>query len=281
MNVLALVFSLMLILAIGFYSRGDKCMSHRMLRNTYESYAKVARGMSNQSTSAYYNDVNGKRAVPPTGKKKDKQSEAKNEPKEIKINPPCSRINLCKLMDGNEQLYEVALITLRTLFNSILPEREDENKILDAMIEAIKKKESDACLESLCLGDEQLQNTYYLMLKGAKEYPTLLNYFKIEQSSSNLCCKHMSEEFLSIFFGKTIAEAMFAKIHNKKRTTPSQALVENVAKQQHQEVNAAYFALFSWACPDGGRNQTIACQDAQGGVALRKDLKLNHTVERL
>jgi hypothetical protein len=297
MNILGLVFSILLILAYGYYACWDKQGASSKLRNTYTAHEQVSRKILNSFESQVYASLG--RA--PSNPKKEKPTKVETEPEELEeptekspnLNRECACINLWPLIqEGREKnpiLYELAAKLIRTFYGSLsTQEKRFEYYFLDVLIESAKKacqNEELFSLEKVNLTDPDLQRTYYKMLKGTKRwdlrngigYPPLLDYVKAAPSGEKICVFHAHPDLITVLFNEKIAWKLYSEIHRKDPAVLTKDLIEKVSAETHHfSVDIDLLNLLQLGRPDHKEHKKVfLAEDTKSDVALRKNLFLD------
>lgn len=238
MNILPLVMSLLLIFACTFSLSLRKSTITQGVEKTYQAHMNASRKIRNSYESLCYEQMRSeaKEKQP----KEKQQNETPPQEKEIEqLNLACARLNLWPLLaDGIEKhtdLYETAAQLLGSLYSKHLFEKEArfEYCLLDALLDAARQSNTDPnnpriLLEKLSLKEFNvkplypLQTTYYHMLKGTKKssldqgYPSLLDYFALENKKSRICLHHASQEMVVGLFGSRAGPHIYAELQKSE-----------------------------------------------------------------
>jgi hypothetical protein len=234
MNILPTVMGLLLIFACTFTLSLRKATLAQPVEKTYQAHIQASRKILNSYESLCYERMRGEKKEKQDGNVKT----AAHREKQIEpLNLDCARLNLWPLLqDGKEKqpiLYETAAHLLRTFYASFLFEGQPrfEYCLLDALLEAAKLANNEPNttylpLEKLALKDWRvkplysLQTVYYRMLRGTKKhqegYPSLLEYFVIENKETHICMQHASAEMLTALFGPGAAAALFHELQESE-----------------------------------------------------------------
>lgn len=239
MNLQIFIFSLLLIVAYGYYSLADKHVASAKLRTHYVAYQKNYRTMLNQFQSNVYHHLPKAPKNTSTGKKPQEASpkeEEEEEEEDFSTTRACARLNLWPLIqDGKEahpHLYELFAKLIRTFYGSLNKNARFEYKFLDAWLQAASHLDlSSQGLENAHLATSDFQTLYYKMLKGSAGLPPLLEYVKIESSADKICVFHANQTQLSLLFPQNIAEKLYTKIHSKEGPRLSAELIERIASE--------------------------------------------------
>jgi hypothetical protein len=285
MNILGLVFSLLFLLGLGFHSMWNKYLGASRIHSAYIGHQRAHRKILEKYESQIYAEVRSK--------PKEKRNLAKNtkgeEPRSSKekakefpeINASCARINLYPLVaDGREAhpfLYELVAKTLRTFYSKQLfgKEKKMEYRLLDSILHAAQKEKTPV-LEKLHLKEQIL---YYKLLKGTKKwditaqqgYPSLLDYFSLDQTEKKICLYHAHQNLLSILFGEKGGKIVYNEL-NKKDTPPiTKEYLEHLCSEAHLvQPDAALFELIQFGHPHHEKLQlTFVSTDEKSQVFLR------------
>ena len=135
-------------------------------------------------------------------------------------------------------------------------------------------------MEKLIFKDQKLQNIWYKLLKGTKNYdfdkktgyPSILDFITVEENSHNnkICIKKAPKELLTALFSETIADQIWES--KKKLSIPKIKQILIDANFQNQPV---------WNILDFKHNshkkkvKTIVCRDKQTQITLRKNYQYN------
>lgn len=161
------------------------------------------------------------------------------EKKIEELNLACARLNLWPLIvDGIEKhqvLYETAAQILCAFYSRPLFDKEPrfEYCLLNALIEAARQANTDPnnshlLLEKLSLKSPNVkrlypfQFIYYRMLRGTKsvktdqDYPSLVDYFEIENKKSRVCLHHASPAMLAALFGPRAGAILYNEMQTSK-----------------------------------------------------------------
>lgn len=289
MNLLGLVFSLLLILTYGFYSTWDKQSTSARLRSTYIGHQKVNRKLLNSYQSEIYSSFRYK----PKDPKIEEDAHVllvteKPRPAIKKLDPNrmCAKINLWPLIqEGREKhplLYNYTAKLIATFYASHFKStKQFERTLLDALLSAAKEqKEAIFSLEKLDLANPDLQRIYYKMLKGTKQgnqatetgYPSLLDYFKIENSNEKICLFHAHPNLISIFFGPQVADSLYREIHKENGAVLTRELIEKACLEAHIiGLDPEIFALLELGKPyHEEQKKTLIAEDKDSQVILRR-----------
>lgn len=281
MNILGLVFSLLLILSYGFYACWDKQVASSRLRSTYLGHNQVNRKILKTYQSEIYKHLSS--ITKPSDGEETFRTPPEKIPREkkIELNRECAKINLWPLIqEGKEKhsdLYHFALKLIHTFYP------KSAGPLLDAILSAASK-ENVLSLEKLKLKDPVLQKLYYKMLKGTKVcnlpkkngYPSLLDYFKIENSSDKLCLFHAHPDLISLLLGTEAAYSLHEEIHKKEGPILTKELIEKAAlESSHIILDPTLLDLFEFGRPHHTENKkTLIAEDSKTHVQLRKSLNM-------
>ena len=238
MNIMSLVMGLLLIFACTFTLSLRKTAINQRVEKTYEAHMNASRKIRNSYESLCYKQL---RSVTKEPKEANHENSlpANRKKKTAPINPACARLNLWPLViEGPEKhpaIYETAAEILRAFYSRALFNEEPrfEYCLLNALIEAARQantnpNNSHLLLEKLSLKDLSvkrlypLQSIYYHMLRGTKTlsanpgYPSLIDYFVIENNKSRLCLHHTSPQMLAALFGSRAGEVLYNEMQTSK-----------------------------------------------------------------
>jgi len=238
MNIMSLVMGLLLIFACTFSLSLRKAAINQRVEKTYQAHMNASRKIRNSYESICYEQL---RSVSKEPKEKEHQNANSPQPKKKaeKLNFACARLNLWPLIvDGAEKhpaLYETAAQILSSFYSKPLFNEEPrfEYCLLNSIIEAAHQANTDPnnsylLLEKLLLKNlnvKQLYSTrsiYYRMLRGTKSikadqrYPSLLDYFTIENKNSRICLHHASSKMIVALFGSRAGSSIYNELQTSK-----------------------------------------------------------------
>jgi hypothetical protein len=218
MNVLAFLFSLLLICACSFSLSMRTQQLSELIDRTYQAHHRVSQSILNSYESLCYKQIPKKRSEP-SSKKQNHRSHQKRT-----HNRECARLNLWPLVrEGKERhpvLYQTAAQLLRNLYGEALfsDQGQYEVVLLNALMTAAQMeltKHPDLLFLSIeKLRLPQCSLLYYQMLKGTKRvsgesgYPSLLEFLSLDKRASRICIHHASEPLLTACFGSCIAHQL-------------------------------------------------------------------------
>ncbi len=261
MNILSLVMGLLLIFACTFSLSLHKAMLSQSVEKTVQAHLNVTRKLRNSYESLCYRQLR-------SGAKenKPKKIHSHREREKQQLNLGCARLNLWPLVvDGVEKhpaLYETAAQILCTFYSKHLfpNEQRFEYYLLNALLEAARQANTDPnsshlIFEKLSLNKTNvkqlypLQSIYYRMLRGTKtsmqdqSYPSLLDYFALDNKNSRVCLHHASPEMLVGLFGSRAGPIIYTEL--KKNETPiSLERLEDLCKQNGNPALSDEFLKF-------------------------------------
>ena len=237
MNVLSMVMGFLLIFACTFTLSLRKAALTKSVESTYQAHVIASRKILSSYESLCYDRMRGeqKKSAPNENTVNEDENTESEEKKSVFINSECARLNLWPLLqDGKEKqllLYETTAQLLRCFYaqNLLKEQPRLEYQILDAIIDSGKAALKDPNLAHLSLeklaikGNVKqlypLQTVYYRMLRGTKKqsgYPSLVDYFVIENKETHICLHHASYPMLCALFGEKIAPFLQHEIHESK-----------------------------------------------------------------
>lgn len=297
MNILALIFSLLLILSYSFFVCWDKQATSSRLKNTYVGYENANRELLNQYESALYNQLrgNGERA----DRSDSEESSGEKVPgkegrvKKFPLNRECAQLNLWPLIqEGRENhplLFDLALKMIKTFYAPLISdEKRFEARFLTALLKsaklAVQEQGDSFSLEKVDLNDEKLQRFYYKMLKGTKEwdlaegigYPSLLDYMKAEARPTKICIFHAHPDLTTALFGSEVAMKLHAEIHKKDPTLLTKELIERLCFEAgYIAMDQEIFTLLELGKPvHEEERKTFIVKDAKTDVFLKKTISM-------
>lgn len=294
MNVLALVFSLLLILSYGFYACWEGQLASARLRKTYLGHEKVNRKILNQYESEFYNHhlKKGKGAAvesPSDESSSDSDEEGpaqESTPKPIPPNPECAKLNLWPLIqEGREShpiLYDLVIKLIRTFYGAF---ECDERSLLNELLAAAKRTlqtQAPFALEKLDLDDPDLQRLYYKMLRGTKKwdlasgvgYPPFLEYVKAAPLEGKTCLFHAHPDLIAALFNQKFAFRLHEEIHQKKGTALTGEFLQTLCRELHQlSIDPKFLELFQLGHPfHHDLKKSFLAEDAATDISLRKSV---------
>jgi len=233
MNILPFVFSILLVLSFSAAALFQKHFSSRRSHTAFLGLRQAELSILRQSEEKQFQELPG---IPIELPKKTKPSNPtqKSDPAPWPVvNPVCSRLNLYPLIiDGrtlHPALYDLAANTLRLFYHDQFgSEKRMEYRLLDALLAGAKKElphmGADLPLETIPLSSPSLQLLYYKLLKGTKHsnlfsaqgYPSLIDFFKIEQAVGKICLFHAHPHMLTSFFGLKSSPHLYQLLHQEK-----------------------------------------------------------------
>ena len=291
MNILALVFSILMILSFGFYTAMEKDHLLRRIDKTFLGQSHAARKLLYKYENESFNAISlTKKVKKDTTTEKPKQkSAAKKPPKKApEINPECARLNLWPLVEeGREEhqlLYEQLASLLRLfykehLFTHFSDKTGLEHYFLSTWIKSIKALDSEQppVLEKIALTDPSLQMLYYKMLKGAKgRYPSLLDLVKISPiTKEKICLHHANLDLLTLFFGDA-AQAVYNELHGDHIIVTEEMIEEACRKGRYTTLDKELFTLLELSRSSHKKSleKTLVGEDASTHISLRKKVYL-------
>ena len=287
MNILGMVFGLFLIFACCFSLSFRKEMLSSRVELTYASRQKANRKLLKAYEGTRFDALRSapKEAVTTVNAPR---SPSESVPKK-RPNRECARINLWPLLlDGKEThplLYECAANVLRSLYAETLFEGEKrlEYQLLNALLRAaeLKRKNLNASsilLEKLNMPDIQvkplytLQWIYYCMLRGTQKqvingYPSLLDYFVLDDSDTKICLPHASAELLKALFGLKASEELYQELH-KEHFDKDRVRQICISASQTFLSDEELFSLAT--CSKNSKRKMVVAES--GDVSLRKQI---------
>lgn len=266
MNILSLVMGLLLIFACTFTLSLRKTTISQGVEKTYQAHMNASRKILNSYESMCYERLRGEA--------KEKKEQTKRDPIASHHsalpnhqNGDCARLNLWPLVvDGIEKhpdLYESAARLLRTFYARAFFNNQPrmEYRLLDAILASAQianqdPNQSRILLEKLPLKNfnvkplYSMQSVYYSMLKGTKSvnqggYPSLLDYFSIENNKNHICLGHASIEMLQALFDPKIAAQIYQELHEQdKEIAISMERIQDICKENgNLSINEEFFQL--------------------------------------
>jgi hypothetical protein len=205
MNVLAFVFTLLLILGLSLSGSMKRLLATKKSETIYLAEAKERRKLQGEYTKKLFDKLAGT-SNDPEYQKTGEESIVQNRSE--------SRINLFALQH-EAPLRQVAVELLATFYEDLLsPETADQ--FLSVLLESLPS-EPIIDLETVWLVNQDWQPLYYELLKGTPSgRPSLLDYFKADPSSSTLGLHTASESLLTLLFGEKAGSALYSSIHARK-----------------------------------------------------------------
>lgn len=292
MNVIGFVFCVLTILSIGAILSLEKQVSAQRLRSSYIGHAAANRAIFDQTTSQFYASLKHTSSSDDSEEKKTKeqpQNTAEVPPPPL-INPNCARLNLSPLVtrDINEEpcLYETAAKLIRTFYKEALLDQKEraEYKFLDAFLKEVKHQivhEEFSVLEKVSFNDPHFQMIYYKMLKGTKtsdplegvNYPSLLDFIKIETAPSKICLHHAHPNLLAVLFTSKGAGKLYSAMHTPKAPPISQESIERICQEVHAPLlDPKIFDLIDLGKGNhsSSSKDTLIGEDEDSHISLRK-----------
>lgn len=296
MNVLSLVFSILFILAFGFYACLEKESATRGVHKTFLSQSSLRRKLSSDYENEAYKAI---RAIKnPSSSKKPASETAKQTPKRkkspLKINLECAKLNMWPLLkqekEDHPELYQILSQLLEHFYQkplfSFFPDRKELSRnFLDAWLKELRKTlnenpEEAIVFEKIAFEEKELQILYYNMLRGSKgKYPPLLDFVKAAPSANKkekICLLHATPLMLSVFFQEA-AEAVYEEMHSETLAV-SEERVEEICRNFHCPIDPkAIFPLvnFSRFSHPPIDEITLLAEDAEISLSLRKKIHRN------
>ncbi len=285
MNVIGFVFCILAVLALGASFFLEKQVSAHRLRSCYLGHIAASREILDQTTSDFYASLKTKSGSEEKKGEKKSESQNKTAPPPPPINPFCARLDLTPLIaKGVEEktLYEAAAKLLRIFYHDLF-EKQAETKFLDALLKEVRLQAAHqefSGLEKVSFKDPHFQMIYYKMLKGTKKndpqrgvgYPSLLDYVKIETSSSKICLRHAHPNLLSVFFTAKGGAKIYEAIHTPKAPPVTKETIERICQEVHAPLlSPEVFDLFQIAQGhDELKETTLIGEDSGSHISLRK-----------
>lgn len=289
MNVLGLVFSILFILAFGFYACLDKEVSLRAIHKTFISLSSARRELACSYEKEAYKAIRYVKKPSSLKKTSPTQSTQKRKATPPKINPECAKINLWPLLKQEKEdhpiLYERLVHLIEHFYEKpLLPffsKQKDFARIfLDAWIKQLRKNPQDRPIlfEQVAFKDKDLQILYYNMLRGAKgKYPSLLDFVKVTpDKKQKLCLLHATPAMLSVFFGDA-ANAVFEEMHSETLAV-TEDRIEEICRSFHYHLNAKeVFPLVNLSRFEHlpADEVTLLAEDTKTSISLRKKILRN------
>jgi hypothetical protein len=287
MNILSMVMGLLLIFACTFGLSLRKAILTQGVEKTYQAHMNASRKIRNSYESLCYSQLRSEIKE----KHKEKEEEKERQPshaKEIKrLNLDCARLNLWPLViDGAEKhpdLYETAAQLLYTFYSKPLFDGEPrlEYRLLDAIIQAAREVQNEdnnsrLMLEKLILKKQNvkplysLPSTYYRMLRGTKNiasdqsYPSLLDYFVLENKQTRICIHHASVEMLVSLFGEKAGSILYNEIHKSEIPLTREHMLDLCAQNGKPGLNEGFLKLLDLdsSAPHCSKHKILVKQDA-------------------
>lgn len=283
MNILPFILAVLLVLSYGASGVLQKHVLSSTSERAFLGLRRAERRLLRNREAAQFQQLPG---IPTKLPKKEKTNP---EPKPVPlptINPSCARLNLFPLIVEGKQkhlhLHTMALKTLHTFYPHV-----DSKQLLDAMLKAaqhqLEKKET-VPLETLKLNNPELQNTYYTLLKGTKHcnlsqhtgHPALVDYFKIERASTQICLYHAHPNLMAPFFGVENAPVLYQKLHTDcKPGVEIEAIFHLIDSRELRFVDPGVWKLLDLTKPRHSKevgSGVVLAEDPSSGVVVRRKL---------
>ncbi len=289
MNLLPLVTTILLMLALATHTIFEKKIASQQLGKSYFGYMHAARNVQNKCIHKSFAKIKQTNKKPPETKPDDPQ---KNSPK-YKFKP--QPLNIWPLLvNGKEEekeLYELFTNLLHILYShcSFFQKNQFENfladKIIDYAQKNLKKEASkELHLEKFSFDDPSLQQAYYKILKGTKfydkknclGYPSLFEYITISsnQKTPKISIPYSPKEILTAIFNEKIALAIEQKQFEKESFHPiSKKELENILTQHPLKKEISWTMLsFSKSPKQKQKNIHMVGMDKKTDIRLKQTL---------
>ncbi len=283
MNFLTFIFSLLLLISFGTHLILEKQNSQKKIRNSIVGHLAAQRKILSQTEQKRYQSIplpiTGTETTPPT-KHTPSQKKAPELPD---TNPECAKINLFPLIQEGREiepfLYEITTKIIKTMYGPHLFKEHPKEEIpfLTAFLQiskkAIEKKESFA-LEKLFFNNPKWQRIYYRMLKGSKQFPSLLDVIKASEIPSKICLSHAHPFQLQLLFGPKIGTRLFQEIHEDPPTPLTKELITQLYTENHAltpEISVLNSIEYSSAHAHKDKKTYIA-KDNATNITLKKNV---------
>lgn len=285
MNILALVFSLILILSYAFLASWEKHNGFFYLQKTYFAHQKAQRKLLNRYQSEIYKQLRPLRRQTSKRSKEQKQNRAAPI---SKVNQECARINLWPLVSAGKEekpaLYELTAKLFRTLYAPLFPPNERaEYLFLDQILNAAKTASSTLEIEKLSLESQAFQHLFYKMLKGCKgpnEIPSLLDFVKFDAGDGKICLFHSHPALLSLIFGSKGADKLYAELHKENGPPLTVGLIEQICSESHlTSIDPSLIDLFELGRPNHSKVSEKTFVVEEDTVSLRAKLPIKKISE--
>ncbi|MDE3046474.1 MAG: hypothetical protein KGJ02_07510 [Verrucomicrobiota bacterium] len=284
MNILPFIFAILLIFAYAVAASFEKHLVSIKTQNAYLGLRKAERRILYTEEDKKFNALPGTLTKQ---KKKEKPEQTATEKAFPPINPACARLNLFPLVnEGKEahpELYNMATKLLHFFYEEQLEDPKILGEFLDLLLESAKpllKTQDKVALETLALKDAVLQPLYYRLLKGtkkpdlfsAKGYPSLIDYLKIERSSSTVCLFHAHPHALVPFFGMKAAPRLYQLVHEEKKAGfEVEALIALLGAPHLRFLSPDVWKLINLQRPThAAEDVALVEDDPETGISLRK-----------
>jgi hypothetical protein len=219
MNILPLVLSSILILAIGSAALFREGKSTHLQEYCYSGFMKAERQARSEMVKRNYDRIKKKQ-----GPEKKKPGEKKSPPDETFVSrkersciTELSSLNISSLFTSKSPiLYEISAKLIRALYKEAPFFKEAkipqlEYRLLDSMIAKAKANKKAIHLWELSPDEEELQPIFYKMLKGTHfSYPSLGDYITFDRNKERKAINFSfaSTPLLAVLFSDAGAQAI-------------------------------------------------------------------------
>lgn len=255
MNILPLVLSAILVLAIGSTALLREGMSTHLQEHCYNGFMKAERRARSQMVKRNYDKIkkkeNGVKKKPDEKKKMSDGTFISR--KDRAYITELSSLNISSLFTSKSPiLYEISAKLIRTLYCEAAFYKEAnisklEYLILDSMIAKAKANRKAIHLWELSPDEEHLQPIFYKMLKGTHfSYPPLGDYITFDRNKERKAINFSfaSVPLLTVLFGNDGAEAILDEEYKLwEKDHRNHRLSRNLLSKVLQEVPRKPFEL--------------------------------------